>query len=85
MDFFCFTITEKSFVWKATKTFLGTMDFISKVNIKRTQFSGTMDVAILHEEFVEGDALGHQVMIMTTMMTMMVVMLMVIMIMIMND
>ena len=45
-----------------------------------------MDVAILHEEFVEGDALGHQVMIMTmVMMMMMVMMLMVIMIMIMND
>ena len=56
------------------KTFLGTMDFISKVKIKRTQFSGTMDVAILHEEFVEGDALGHQVMIMT-MMTMMMMMM----------
>ena len=68
------------------------MDFISKVKIKITQFSGTMDVAILHEEFVEGDALGHQVMIMTMMMMMkmmmmmmMVMMLMVIMIMIMND
>ena len=55
------------------------MDFISKVKIKRTQFSGTMDVAILHEEFVEGDALGHQVMIMTMMM------MVVIMIMIMSD
>ena len=45
-----------------------------------------MDVAILHEEFVEGDALGHQVMIMTmVMMMMLVMMVMVIMIMIMND
>ena len=60
------------------------MDTISKVKTKRTQFPGTMDVAILHEEFVEGDALGHQVMIMTMMM-MMMMMLMVIMIMIMND
>ena len=50
------------------------MDFISKVKIKITQFSGTMDVAILHEEFVEGDALGHQVMIM--MMTMVMVIMM---------
>ena len=79
-------LTSKYIYSKGKKTYLGTMDFISKVKIKRTQFSGTMDVAILHEEFVEGDALGHQVMIMTmVMMMMMVMMLMVIMIMIMND
>ena len=57
-------------------------DDVLHIKIKITQFSGTMDVAILHEEFVEGDALGHQVMIMTMMMVML---LMVIMIMIMND
>ena len=67
-------LTSKYIYSKGKKTYLGTMDFISKVKIKRTQFSGTMDVAILHEEFVEGDALGHQVMIMT-MMTMMMMMM----------
>ena len=35
-----------------------------------------MDVAILHEEFVEGSALGHQVMMMMTMMRMMTIMMM---------
>ena len=35
----------------------------------KVEFSGRMAVAILHEEFVEGSALGHQVIMMMMMTT----------------
>ena len=44
-----------------------------------------MDVAILHEEFVEGSALGHQVMMMMIMMMMMMIKMMMIIMMVLFD